>query len=117
MLRIFEVTTTDLPISKAPNSEKTDRRLNICRLKRSNPDLTITYSYTWGRFHQTFSPSEKLPVHDVWQKIAVQFYKQSSTDKLGENSPKYVRHAPNAVRQQRSRILHAQILMKSTHGV
>jgi hypothetical protein len=26
-------------------------------------------THTRGRFHQTFSPSEKMPAHGVWRKI------------------------------------------------
>jgi hypothetical protein len=52
---------------------------------------------------QTFSPSEKLPAHGVWQKNS-QFNLSNKAVrlKLGQKLPKFVRHSLNAVHQKKA---------------
>jgi hypothetical protein len=45
---------------------------------KTDPPKTNLAWLNWGRFHQTFLPSEKLLAHCVWQKFAAQFHQQIS---------------------------------------
>ncbi len=38
--------------------------------------------FIWGRFHQTFLQSKKLPAHGFWQKIRSSFHQQINKAKI-----------------------------------
>jgi hypothetical protein len=68
----------------------------------------------WGRFHQTFLPSKKLPARRTafGEKFAIQFHRKlnyfNSQLKFGQNSP-------NDIRQKRRQILRANISPNAIH--
>ncbi len=76
-------------------------------------------NFSWGQFHQTFLPSEKLSAHGVWRKIQCSISPKKLKAKIKRSKfAKSVCHSPNAVCQKRRQILQAKnsgkMLMRST---